>query len=131
MLSTVPSARLVVPPVPAAHCADTGVCIPMALDAVIFDVDGTLVDTNPAQVEAWVRCAGAALVAGVDAVIFGMPAASSGGACIPPPRDPDAVLPRLIGPVLSEASRELMSYWLACNPELQTSPNFRMPLGAS
>jgi HAD superfamily hydrolase (TIGR01509 family) len=27
----------------------------MALDAVIFDVDGTLVDTNPAHVEAWQR----------------------------------------------------------------------------
>jgi HAD superfamily hydrolase (TIGR01509 family) len=27
----------------------------MALDAVLFDVDGTLVDTNPAHVEAWRR----------------------------------------------------------------------------
>src|SRR5919204_253140 len=25
----------------------------MALDAVIFDLDGTLIDTNPAHVEAW------------------------------------------------------------------------------
>ncbi|MBV9122391.1 MAG: HAD family hydrolase, partial [Planctomycetes bacterium] len=27
----------------------------MALDSIIFDVDGTLVDTNPAHVEAWDR----------------------------------------------------------------------------
>ncbi|MEZ0268446.1 MAG: HAD family hydrolase, partial [Phycisphaerae bacterium] len=27
----------------------------MPLDALIFDVDGTLVDTNPSHVEAWVR----------------------------------------------------------------------------
>jgi beta-phosphoglucomutase-like phosphatase (HAD superfamily) len=25
----------------------------MALDALIFDIDGTLVDSNPAHVEAW------------------------------------------------------------------------------
>src|SRR5690349_10819462 len=28
---------------------------PMALDAMIFDIDGTLVDSNPAHVEAWRR----------------------------------------------------------------------------
>jgi membrane protein len=25
----------------------------MALDALIFDIDGTLIDSNPAHVEAW------------------------------------------------------------------------------
>ena len=27
----------------------------MALDAMIFDIDGTLIDSNPAHVEAWVQ----------------------------------------------------------------------------
>jgi HAD superfamily hydrolase (TIGR01509 family) len=83
-------------------------------------------------VEPCVMCTGAAIVATVDAVIYGMPVGSNGGIeRVLPGKSPDSQPPRVIGPVLADESRALMKEWLARNPDLRRAPYLWMLLGAT
>jgi len=67
--------------------------------------------------EPCVMCMGAAMEAGIDTVLFGLPAPADGGSKrVTPPMSPESQMPRIIGRVLEERSRQLLERWLAKNP---------------
>ena len=83
-----------------AHAAGT---VPMD------DRDLILVST----LEPCVMCLGAAMEASVDTVIFGLKApADNGTQRVEPPESPESGMPRIVGGILPDASRELFGEWL-------------------
>lgn len=69
-------------------------------------------------VEPCIMCFGAAIVAGVDTVIYGVEAPETGGTRRCAPTDePDAYLPRVIGNVRADESRALLAEWRNRHPE--------------
>ena len=66
--------------------------------------------------EPCVMCTGAAMEAGVDAVLYGLRAPADGGTHrVSPARSPDAALPRVVGEILAAESRALLEEWLRVN----------------
>ena len=58
-------------------------------------------------------CLGAAIVAGVDTVVYALPApAGTGGRRVQPSPSGHQQLPRVVGGVLASESRALLSEWL-------------------
>ena len=69
-----------------------------------------------ATAEPCVMCTGAAMVSGVDTVLYGASAPGNGGAeRVTPPSTENGVMPRLVGGVLGEECRELLEEWVAEN----------------
>jgi len=66
-----------------------------------------------ATLEPCVMCLGAAMEAGVDTVIYGLPAPADGGTQrVSPPLSPEANMPRVIGGVRAAESRRLFEQFL-------------------
>ena len=69
----------------------------------------TLVST----LEPCVMCTGAAMEAGIEHIIYGLPApADSGSGRVRAPESPDAAMPTLQGGVMARHSRELFLAWM-------------------
>jgi HAD superfamily hydrolase (TIGR01509 family) len=63
--------------------------------------------------EPCVMCAGAAMEAAVDTIVYGLKApADSGTGRVEPPQSPDSQMPRIVGGVLARESRSLFEQWL-------------------
>ncbi len=72
--------------------------------------DAVLVST----LEPCVMCLGAAMIAAVDTVIFGLRSpADRGTSRVRPPQSPQSQMPRIIGDVLADKSRALFKEWIA------------------
>jgi HAD superfamily hydrolase (TIGR01509 family) len=70
--------------------------------------------------EPCVMCVGAAMEAGIDTVVYGLPApADSGSGRVKPPISPECRMPRIVGRILAHESRVLFERWLttATNPK--------------
>ena len=66
--------------------------------------------------EPCVMCTGAAMVGGVDTVLYGAHAPGNGGAeRVTPPSIETGIMPRLVGDVLEEECRALLEEWAAAN----------------
>lgn len=129
----------------------------MSLQALLFDLDGTLIDTNLIHARAFeksfeqngykvavdriaieigkggdlmvgailvttlepcVMCAGAAMEAGIESVIYGMKAPFNGGVSrVSGIRTPGARFPRFLGGVLPGESAKLLNDWLDNNAD--------------
>lgn len=64
--------------------------------------------------EPCVMCTGAAMVAAVDTIVYGLKApADSGTGRVTPPESPESQMPRIVGDVLAADSRKLFERWLA------------------
>jgi HAD superfamily hydrolase (TIGR01509 family) len=64
-------------------------------------------------VEPCVMCTGAAMVAAVDTIVYGLRAPANGGSeRVEPPRDPASRMPRIVGGVLARESRALIDEWM-------------------
>jgi HAD superfamily hydrolase (TIGR01509 family) len=75
--------------------------------------DGGVLATT---VEPCAMCLGAAMAAGIDTVIYALPAPSNGGTeRVTPPAD--GFFPRVIGGVRAEGSRALLRRWLDRHPD--------------
>jgi tRNA(adenine34) deaminase len=60
--------------------------------------------------EPCVMCLGASMEAAVDTILFGLPAATDGGRKrVRPPISPESQMPRILGSILSDESRDLAS----------------------
>lgn len=70
--------------------------------------------------EPCVMCLGASMVAGIETVIFGLPAPADGG-CerVIPPASPESQMPRIVGNVLADQSRALLQQWLQKNQDTE------------
>jgi tRNA(Arg) A34 adenosine deaminase TadA len=69
----------------------------------------TLVST----LEPCVMCTGAAMEAGIEHIVYGLPApADSGSGRVRPPESPDATVPTIQGGVMARHSRDLFLAWL-------------------
>ena len=67
--------------------------------------------------EPCVMCLGAAMEAAVDTVLFGLPAPMDGGRQrVRPPISPESQMPRIVGSILAEQSRELLREFLKRDP---------------
>ena len=63
--------------------------------------------------EPCVMCTGAAMVSGVDTILYGLRApADSGSGRVSPPESPDSQMPRIVGDILAAESRALFEEWL-------------------
>jgi HAD superfamily hydrolase (TIGR01509 family) len=63
--------------------------------------------------EPCIMCTGAAMVTGVDTIIYGLRApADSGTMRVAPARSPESQMPRIVGDVLAAHSRTLFERWL-------------------
>ena len=63
--------------------------------------------------EPCVMCTGAAMVGGVDTILFALRApADNGSSRVTPPESPESVMPRIVGDVLAPESRALFEEWL-------------------
>jgi HAD superfamily hydrolase (TIGR01549 family) len=63
--------------------------------------------------EPCVMCLGAAMEAAVDTVVYGMKApADSGTGRVLPPESPESQMPRVVGDILADESRDLFKQWL-------------------
>jgi tRNA(Arg) A34 adenosine deaminase TadA len=63
--------------------------------------------------EPCVMCTGAAMEAGVAAVVFGLRApADSGTGRVRPPSSPESSMPRFVGDVMAQEARELFERWV-------------------
>lgn len=82
--------------------------------------------------EPCVMCMGAALEAGIDTVLFGLPAPADGGPeRVTPPVSPESQMPRVIGRVLAERSRQLFDRFLSNNPPPEQANFVRQLLRAT
>jgi len=82
--------------------------------------------------EPCVMCLGAAMEAGIDTVLFGLPAPADGGPeRVTPPVSPDSQMPRIIGHVLEERSRQLFEQFLTKNPSPEQAKFVRQLLSAT
>jgi tRNA(adenine34) deaminase len=67
--------------------------------------------------EPCVMCTGAAMVGGVDTILFGLRApADNGSSRVTPPESPESRMPRIVGDILSRESRALFAEWLRRGP---------------
>ena len=67
--------------------------------------------------EPCVMCTGAAMVSGVDTILFGLRApADSGTGRVTPPTSPESIMPRIVGDVRAAESRALFEEWLRSGP---------------
>lgn len=63
--------------------------------------------------EPCVMCTGAAMVGGIDTILFALRApADNGSSRVTPPESPESVMPRIVGDVLADESRALFEEWL-------------------
>ena len=70
--------------------------------------------------EPCVMCIGAAMEAGIDTVVYGLPApADSGTQRVKPPVSPESCMPRIVGRILADESHKLFERWrrTASNPK--------------
>ena len=71
--------------------------------------------------EPCVMCLGAAMEAGIDTVLYALRAPADGGVeRVTPPTSPETQMPRIVGDILADQSRQLLQQWLALpdrNPE--------------
>jgi HAD superfamily hydrolase (TIGR01509 family) len=70
--------------------------------------------------EPCVMCLGASMEAAVDTIVYGLRApADSGTGRVDPPQSPESQMPRIVGQILPDASRELFKQFLkvATNPK--------------
>jgi tRNA(adenine34) deaminase len=75
--------------------------------------------------EPCVMCLGAAMEAGIDTVVYGLPAPFDGGAeRITPPASPESQMPRIVGGVLAEKSRSLLRQWLKTHRDNESQAAF-------
>jgi len=69
-----------------------------------------------ATVEPCIMCLGAAIVSAVDTVVHALAAPADGGMLrVRNPEDPDSQMPRIVGGVLADDSRALLTRWLAAH----------------
>jgi len=79
--------------------------------------------------EPCVMCMGATMEAGIDTVLFGLPAPADGGSArVNPPTSPESQMPRIIGGILADRSRALLAKWLAANPKSEQAKFVRQLL---
>ena len=65
-------------------------------------------------------CTGAAMEAAVDTIVFGLAApADSGSRRVACPMSPESQMPRIVGGILANASRELFEEFLRSDPSPQ------------
>ena len=77
----------------------------LPLDARDFVLVSTL--------EPCVMCTGAAMEAAVDTIVYALQApADSGSSRVRPPESPESQMPRIVGRVLADESRQLFERWL-------------------
>lgn len=70
--------------------------------------------------EPCVMCTGAAMVAAVDTIIYGLRApADAGTGRVSPPISPQSQMPRIVGDILAKESLELFKHWYAKNRETE------------
>ena len=63
--------------------------------------------------EPCVMCTGAAMVAAIDTIVYGLKApADSGTGRVRPPTSPESQMPRIVGDILAAESRRLFQQWL-------------------
>ena len=63
--------------------------------------------------EPCVMCLGASMEAAVDTIVYGMKApADSGTGRVIPPQSPESQMPRIVGDILTDESRDLLKQWL-------------------
>lgn len=80
--------------------------------------------------EPCVMCTGAAMESGIDVVIYGMEAPFDGGTHrVAAPKSPESSMPRIVGPVLEQESRALLSEWLNFNDSNQQAEFVKQLLG--
>ena len=67
--------------------------------------------------EPCVMCTGAAMIGGVDTILFGLRApADNGSSRVTPPESPESRMPRIVGDILADESRALFEEWLRRGP---------------
>ena len=82
--------------------------------------------------EPCVMCTGAAMVGGVDTILFGLRApADSGSGRVTPPESPESVMPRIVGEILPDESRALFEEWLERGAPEPGASYARQLLGAT
>jgi len=75
--------------------------------------------------EPCVMCLGAAMEAAVDTILFGLSAPTDGGRKrVRPPVSPESQMPRIVGDVLAEKSRELLKQFLSLPPSNPLQADF-------
>ena len=79
--------------------------------------------------EPCVMCLGAAMEAAIDTVIYGLQApADNGTSRVSAPQSPESTMPRIVGGVFSDVSRELFEEWLRGNEDSEQAPFVRQLL---
>ena len=82
--------------------------------------------------EPCVMCMGAAMEAGIDTVLFALPAPADGGPeRVTPPISPESQMPRIIGRVLEDRSRSLFEKWLSNHADSEQAKFVRQLLKAT
>jgi HAD superfamily hydrolase (TIGR01509 family) len=82
--------------------------------------------------EPCVMCLGASMEAAVDTILFGLSAPADGGRTrVRPPLSPESQMPRLLGGVLCDKSRQLFKEFLKRNPSNPMQAQFVQQLLAS
>jgi tRNA(adenine34) deaminase len=70
-----------------------------------------------ATLEPCVMCTGAAMEAAVDTIVYALPApADAGSQRVACPQSPESQIPRFVGGILSDESRELFKQFLKSDP---------------
>lgn len=81
------------------------------------------------SLEPCVMCLGAAMEAGISTVIYGLAApADNGTQRVTPPQSPESSMPKIIGRILAEESRQLLQQWLRSNENTEQAKFVRQLL---
>jgi tRNA(adenine34) deaminase len=73
--------------------------------------------------EPCVMCTGAAMIAGVETIVYGFRApADSGTGRVRPPQTPASQMPRIVGGVCAAESRALLEAWLRTSGDAEQRP---------
>jgi phosphoglycolate phosphatase-like HAD superfamily hydrolase/tRNA(Arg) A34 adenosine deaminase TadA len=82
--------------------------------------------------EPCVMCTGAAMEAGVDVILFALPApADSGTRRVAPPQSPESQMPRIIGRIMERESAELLRQFLRRSPRPEQAAYVEQLLASS